>query len=151
MLLALDTSVIVAGALVSHVFHPRALVWQAAIHRGDVQAMICAHALAEVYSVLSKLPGGLSPTAARILVSRVARQMRVVAPLPESYLAATERCASRGLKSGVIFDALHLIEAERTGADVFLTFNPSDFERLAAGSKPRIVVPPDPPSTQLPP
>lgn len=77
--------------------------------------------------------------------------MRVVTPLPESYLAATERCASRGLKSGVVFDALHLIEAERTGADVLLTFNPSDFERLATGAKPRIVVPPDPPSTQLAP
>jgi hypothetical protein len=55
------------------------------------------------------------------------------------------------LKSGVIFDALHLIEAERTGADAFSTFNPSDVERLAASSKPRIVVPPDPPSTQLTP
>lgn len=69
----------------------------------------------------------------------------------ESYLAATQRCASRGLKSGVVYDALHLVEAERAGADVFLTFNPSDFERLAVGLKPRIVVPPDPPSTQLPP
>lgn len=87
--------------------------------------MVCAHALAEVYSVLSKLSGGLSPAAARVLVSRVARQMRVVTPLPESYLAATERCASRGLKSGVVFDALHLIEAERTGADVLLTFKTS--------------------------
>jgi predicted nucleic acid-binding protein len=51
----------------------------------------------------------------------------------------------------VVYDALHLVEAERAGADVFLTFNPSDFERLAVGLKPRIVVPPDPPSTQLPP
>ena len=113
--------------------------------------MVCAHALAEVYSVLSKIPGGLSPTATRVLVSRLARQLRVLAPLPESYLAATERCASRGLKSGVVYDALHLVEAERAGADVFLTFNPSDFERLAVGSKPRIVVPPDPPSAQLAP
>jgi len=113
--------------------------------------MVCAHALAEVYSVLSKVPGGLSPAAAGVLVSRIARQVRVIAPVPESYLAATERCASRGLKSGVIYDALHLIEAERAGADIFLTFNPSDFGRLAAGTKTRIVVPPDPPSSQLPP
>ena len=113
--------------------------------------MVCAHALAEVYSVLSKLPGGLSPAAARVLVSRVARQLRVIAPLQESYLAATERCASRGLKSGVIYDALHLIEAERAGADVFLTFNPGDFERLTVGTTPRILVPPDPPSSKLSP
>src|SRR4051812_46205260 len=65
MLLALDTSVIVAGALAGHAFHPRAIVWQAAIYRGEVQAMVCAHALAEVYSVLSKIPGGLSPVATR--------------------------------------------------------------------------------------
>lgn len=113
--------------------------------------MVCAHALAEVYSVLRKVPGGLSPAAARVLVSRVARQVRVIAPLQESYLAATERCASRGLKSGVIYDALHLIEAERAGADVFLTFNPGDFERLAVGTTPRILVPPNPPSSKLPP
>jgi len=73
--------------------------------------MVCAHALAEVYSVLSKVPGGLLPAATRVLVSRLARQVRVLAPVPESYLTATERCASRGLKSGVIFDALHLVEA----------------------------------------
>ena len=66
--------------------------------------------LAELYSVLSKIPGGLSP-AARVLVSRLARQVRVLAPLPEVYLAATERCAFRGLKSGVVYDALHLVEA----------------------------------------
>lgn len=99
MLLALDTSV-VAGALAGHAFHSRAAIWQAAIHRGEVQAVVCAHALAEVYSVLSKVPAGLSPPAARVLVSRLARQVRVLAPMPESYLAAAERCASRGLKSG---------------------------------------------------
>jgi predicted nucleic acid-binding protein len=151
MLLAIDTSVIVAGALAHHAFHERAVVWQAAIHRGEVHAMVCAHALAEVYSVLSKLPGGLSPAGARLLVGRVARQVRVIAPRGESYLAAAERCASRGLKSGVVYDALHLIEAERSSADIFLTFNPSDFERLAVGTTPRILVPPDPPSSRLPP
>jgi hypothetical protein len=76
--------------------------------------MVSLHALAEAYSVLTKHPAGLSPAGARVVVSRIARQMRVVAPLPEIYLAATERCSSRGLKSGAIFDALQLVEAERT-------------------------------------
>jgi hypothetical protein len=35
-------------------------------------------------------------------VSRLARRVRELAPLAESYLAATERCAERGLKSGVV-------------------------------------------------
>lgn len=112
--------------------------------------MVSLHTLAEAYSVFTKHPEGLSPAAARSVVGRIARKVRVVAPVPETYLVAAERCSSRGLRSGAIFDALHLVEAERTGAGVFLTLNGADFERLAAAASPRIVVPPDPPSTQLP-
>jgi hypothetical protein len=48
-----------------------------------------------------------------------------------------------------VYDALHLVEAERAGADLLLTFNPSDFLRLAEGEKPKVVVPPDPPSIDV--
>jgi predicted nucleic acid-binding protein len=44
-----------------------------------------------------------------------------------------------------VFDALHLLAAERQRVDAFATFNPSDFERLVTEDSPRIVVPPDPP------
>lgn len=57
---------------------------------------MCAHALAEVYSVLSKIPGGLSPAATRVFVGRLTRQVRVIAPRPERYLAATERALLAG-------------------------------------------------------
>ncbi len=59
---------------------------------------------------------------------------------------AIERCSARALKSGVIFDALHLIAAERSGAEVLLTFNPGDFSRLAQGERPKIIVPSAPPA-----
>ncbi|MEI9937317.1 MAG: hypothetical protein WDO69_08825 [Pseudomonadota bacterium] len=54
------------------------------------------------------------------------------------------------MKSGVVFDALHLLDAEQAGADVFLTFNPSDFTRLAVESSPPVVVPSVPPSEIVP-
>jgi predicted nucleic acid-binding protein len=149
MLVAVDTSVLVAGALQHHPFHARAWVWQQAIHRGEIQAMVSAHALAELYSVLTKVPDGLSPPEARVVIATLSSQVNVIAPSPQTYLSAIERCSSRSLQSGAVYDALHLVEAERAGADVLLTFNPKDFQRLAEFDKPRVLVPPDPPSVEV--
>ena len=149
MLIALDTSVLVAGALEDHPFHARAWIWHQAIHRGEVQGMVCGHALAEMYSVLTKLPNGLSPAEALVVVGTIGSQLSVVGPTAQTYVAAIERCSSRALKSGAVYDALHLVEAERAGADL-LTFNPSEFLRLAEVERPKVVVPPDPPSFELP-
>lgn len=65
------------------------------------------------------------------------------------YLAAVERCATLGLVSGAIFVALHVVSAERWGADAILTFNESDLVRLSLPTSPRVVVPPDPPAVTL--
>ena len=149
MLIAIDTSVLIAGALEGHAFHPRAFVWQQAIHRGELQAMVCAHALTEVYSVLTKVPNGLSPAEARVVVSTIRRRVRVVVPTLQTFLAAIERCSTRALRSGAVYDALHVVEAEREGASILLTFNRDDFTRLVDDDRIAIVVPPDPPSTDV--
>lgn len=124
MLIAFDTSVLVAGALEDHPFHARAWIWHQTIHRGEAQGMVCGHALAEMYSVLTKLPNGLSPAEALVVVGTIGSQVSVVGPTTLTYVAAIERCSSRSLKSGAVYDALHLVEAERAGADLLLTFNP---------------------------
>jgi len=107
--------------------------------------MICAHALAELYSVLTKIPEGLSPAAARLTVANVPNRVRVVPPTIGAYQAAIDRCAQRSLRSGSVFDALHLVAAERKGAAALITFNRDDFARLSQGDTLRIIVPPDPP------
>jgi hypothetical protein len=56
-------------------------------------------------------------------------------------VAALERCSERGLSSGAIFDAAHVIAAEMAGAERILTFNGGDFRRLAATDTPPIVDP----------
>jgi hypothetical protein len=106
--------------------------------------------LAESYSVLTRVPKGPSFAEASAIGSRLAAVFRVRAISKASYVKAIERCATRSLKSGAVFDALHLVEAERAGADMLLTFNPKDFTRLAEGDRPRILAPPDPPSLELP-
>jgi hypothetical protein len=53
------------------------------------------------------------------------------------------------LKSGAVYDALHLVEAEREGASILLTFKRDDLTRLVDNEHLAIVVPPDPPSTDV--
>ncbi|HET6362049.1 MAG TPA: hypothetical protein VFH11_08325 [Gemmatimonadota bacterium] len=41
---------------------------------------------------------------------------------------------TNGFTGGVVYDALHLQAAEKSGAESLVTFNRWDFDRLAAGS-----------------
>jgi predicted nucleic acid-binding protein len=149
VLIAIDTSVLVAGTIELHPFHQRARTWLNAVSRGEVAATLCAHGLAEFYSVLTKIPQPLAPADARLATLNLATHFRVVPLTLDAYLAAIDRCVTRSLSSGTIFDALHIVAAEQAGADVILTFNPADFWRLADSDRPRIVVPPDPPSLDV--
>lgn len=146
VLVAIDTSVLVAAIVAAHESHAPAKQWLDAIDRRELDAIVSTHALAELYGVLTRIPGGLSPAEAQVTVSNLPNRMRVVPLTAGAYLAAIERCSMRALKSGVVFDALHLIAAERSGADALLTFNASDFTRLAQGERPKIVVPSAPPA-----
>jgi predicted nucleic acid-binding protein len=149
VLVAIDTSVLVAWTAAKHPFHARTKPWFEAIYRGELDAITCVHALAELYSVLTKIPEGLPPAAARLAVTNIPNRMRVVPLTASAYQVAVNRCADRSLKSGSIFDALHLVAAERKKASVLLTFNPEDFIRLSEGGTPTIVAPPEPPTVDL--
>jgi predicted nucleic acid-binding protein len=85
---------------------------------------------------------------ARLVVDRLRDHLTLVEPTGDIYDLALSRCASKGHVSGAIFDAIHLMTAEASQADVMLTFNPDDFDRLREPSSPRVLVPPDPPSLE---
>jgi predicted nucleic acid-binding protein len=70
----------------------------------------------------------------------------VVTLAPQVYLDAMDRCASKGLRSGAVFDAIHLAAAEGAGVGALVTFNLVDFTRLATAASPKILAPPDPPA-----
>lgn len=150
MLVAFDTSVIVAATLGQHHFHARAWAWLQAVETDRLDGTVCPHALAEVYSVLTKIPGALTYADARAVVRRLAQVFVVHAPNLETYELAVERCADRGMGSGSVYDALHLVHAEQARADALVTFNASHFLRLAQLNGPRIIVPPEPPSIEIP-
>jgi predicted nucleic acid-binding protein len=148
VLVAIDTSVFVAWTVAAHPFHERTKPWFEEIHAGRSTGSR-APTPWQNSSVLTKIPMGMSQSEAQLTVANLPNQVRVVPLTVAGYQAAILRCAERGLKSGSVFDALHLVAAERAGADALLTLNPDDFTHLARPESPRVVVPPDPPSADL--
>jgi len=148
---AFDTSVLVAGLHRAHPHHSRAVVWTDAVAQSRLSGIVTYHALAELWTVLTRLPSPVRPTPdqALQLVRRVQGVFEVLSMQPAVYNEALQRCTERGFSSGVIFDALHLVTAEHAGAEALVTFNGTDFQRLALPTSPRVVIPPDPPDIAL--
>ena len=145
MRVALDTSVIVAALVEQHPQHASAAFWLRT--RSAKTRIASAHAFAETWAVLTSMPldPPVSGQVALTALTRLERIVRFVPARQRVYRTAAARCASLGLRSGAIYDALHLVTAEFEGADALLTFNERDFARLVAPDGPRILVPSDPP------
>jgi len=56
MKVLMDTSVLIAGLLSDHVQHAQARSWLAQAKAGTFEAVVSSHSLAELYSVLTRLP-----------------------------------------------------------------------------------------------
>ncbi len=148
MKIAFDTSVLVAGLVEAHPEFERASLWLDAADRGVVSAVWSTHAYAETWSVLTRLP--LATRLSLEAVTAILESLVAVQPpqalLLTDYQAAAARCARFGSRSGAIFDALHLVAAERLGCDALLTLNVRDFHRL----EPRVPTLAPPPQLLLP-
>jgi predicted nucleic acid-binding protein len=142
---AFDTSVLVAAVVAGHAHHPRALPWLDSGNRLDRRASW--HAIAETWATLTRLPldPPISAESAGEIVERLESLLRLRALTASIYREARRRCVTRSLRSGAIFDALHLVAARENGADAIATFNVKDFERLWERGDPEIVAPLDPP------
>jgi predicted nucleic acid-binding protein len=147
---AIDTSVIVAAVVEGHPHHARASWWLRA--RQNVERIASWHAYAESWAVLTALPiePRVSGDVAAAVLERVRRSTRFVSARQATYPTAVSRCNARALRSGAVYDALHLVTAEQEAAELFLTFSVEDFLRLAEPGGPRIIAPPDPPGMPPP-
>ena len=147
MRVVFDTSILVAGALVEHAHQARARVWLDAAVTGQVEAATTSHALAELWATLTALPVNprIGPVLAAQVTERYAQKLHVINLGWEHCRRAIRRCGERGLRSGAVYDALHLVGAERWSAEWLLTFNTRHFERLVATGHTQVLAPPDPP------
>jgi predicted nucleic acid-binding protein len=138
---AFDTSVLVPALTPALPEHAAAYAWVRAAAERRLQGVTSWHAFAESWAVLTRLPirPPPSPAVARASLASLAKAIRRLPLDGATYEAAIDRCVERGLRSGAVFDALHVVAAERAGADVLVTNDVDDFERLVVAGSPRIV------------
>jgi len=111
--LGLDTSVAVPLLVATHAAHADVVRWW-----DGRDVALCGHALAETYSVLTRLPGDLrlAPAdAARLLAGRF------VAPLvlgAEASRQLADELSRLGIAGGAVYDALVALAAREHGADL---------------------------------
>ena len=128
-----DSSVLVAAFYRAHVQHELSL---AAIATASKKTAFCAaHTLAEVYSVMTRLPvrPRISPDQGLLFVDSIRERFSVVALSEKEYFEVIAAAAGRGIGGGKIYDALILRCAKKSKAEAVYTWNLDDFRQLAAG------------------
>lgn len=147
MIVAFDTSVLVPALVPALPEHGAAYTWIRAATEARFDGIMSWHAFAEAWSVLTHIPNlkpAPTPASARESLYSLGKIMRCCPLGASAYQAAVDRCSERGLRSGAIFDALHLICAEMEGAEILVTANVEHFQRLTVAAGPRIVLPATP-------
>jgi predicted nucleic acid-binding protein len=139
---ALDTSCMIAAVCGWHQDHePAAAAIEKRLDRGDRLA-VPAHALAEAYAVLTRLPSPhrLAPVDAwTLLKANFAGPGAVAGLAGRDYVTLLARLAGDRIAGGRTYDAIIRESARRANASVLLTFNPTHFDPAPAGL--RVVVP----------
>lgn len=127
-----DTSVLVAAALPEHPNYTQALQWLQRVHNNEVEGFISTHTIAELYSVLTRLPRNprISPITAQQLIAGNLIPFTKVVLTFEDYQAVLSRMVSLNLPGGGIYDALIAQAAIKAQVALLLTLNPNDFNRL---------------------
>ena len=136
-----DTSVLVAAFLERHEFHDRALAWFQMAERKEIDGVVSAHSLTEMYKVLTGMPSRPRIIAVQLwdfIRDRIAPVFEIVALTDMDYLEALERFARLDIRGGTIYDALIAHAAVKANAERIVTFNESDFIRVSAGLLVRI-------------
>jgi predicted nucleic acid-binding protein len=144
-LFALDTSCMVAAVCAWHVRHgAAAAAIERRLDRGERMA-IAAHAIAETYAVLTRLPAPhrLAPSDAWTLVrTNFVDHAALVTLDGPAHVAVLAQLAGAGIGGGRTYDGLIAACAEASPAKALLTFNGRHFDPPPAGVT--IVEPPDP-------
>jgi predicted nucleic acid-binding protein len=127
-----DTSVLVPAIVTRHDQHEICWRWLEDARSNQFQGVVSTHTLAELYSVLTRLPYRpvISPAIAQRQIRENLQGFEKVALEVNDYDAAIDRMVALNLPGGGIFDALIAQAAVKASVDVLLTLNPKHFVRL---------------------
>ena len=124
----LDTSVIVPAFAEAH---PNHTVCEPLVTAPN--SVTSAHALAETFSVLTKVYKYDSESVAAVLRD-LPNALRIEPVTMADYFEAMTHSKQRSITGGRIYDALHVAVARRLRVERVLTFNVRDFATLSRDS-----------------
>lgn len=130
-----DTSCMVALICANHEHHERTRADLDARSRRAEPLIVAAHALAECYAVLTRLPPPLrlaSADAAAALTGNWGRARTIALTASETW-AVLRGLPSRGVSGGRTYDALIGACAKKARVRTLLTWNVAHFEPMADG------------------
>ena len=137
----LDTSVLVATFYYGHEHHRPS--FELFINQEKKSACTAAHSLAEVYSVLTGMPGKdrASGDEALLFLGNLRDRLTIVTLDPEEYFRVLEAAAVMDVTGGGIYDAVLGHCALKVKAETIYTWNVKHFTRLAQGITARVKTP----------
>lgn len=139
-----DTSVLVASSLKSHPNYTAAFSALLSLQDPANKGYTSAHALAETFSVLSRMPTTpkLKPEdVLQIIETNIIPHFLLSVLAPEDYPTLLRDFVSRGFSGGALYDFLHLRSASKLALDHIYTFNEAEWKRLAPELAPLISAP----------
>jgi len=129
----LDTNIWVAAFISKHPKHISSKELIADCLQQNIEIVTSAHCLAEVYSVLTKLPGAFRippEMAVKLIESNIINKCRLVDLTYTEYVEIINDAAYKNLVSGAIFDGLHVKAALKAEVNIIYTNNLGDFRRF---------------------
>lgn len=138
----LDSSCLIAAFHSQHAKHKDCLHLVREIHGRKRQGFLAAHSLAEVFSVLTRLPGRnrVPPDmAAQLLESNIVDIFKIIALTGPEYIACIKRFSNSQLGGGLIYDGLILAAAEKAKVDSVYTLNARHFTLIPSTLSAKIV------------
>lgn len=117
----------------SHPQHETARFRVQQAQKGADTGIIAAHSLAEVYSILTRLPvqPRISPLAAHQLIQHnILGTFEIVTLTDVDYISLLNHLRAEGIAGGATYDALLLHAAWTSNVDQILTLNEKDFRRV---------------------
>lgn len=144
MKILFDTSVLIAAIVEPHPMHSHAFPWLKRAKSREFDMFVASHTLAELYAALTTIPISprITPDAARRLMHDDVETTAKVIPLSsQDYISTIKNIADLGLSGGIIYDALIVRAAKKSGADKVLTLNIDDFINVWPEGEANLVVP----------
>ncbi len=141
MKILFDTSVLIASFVEAHPKHQPALKFLTQAKNKEFELFVSAHTILEVYSVLTSAPfePKISPVVARKLIDNNIKHIAKIVYLSDKdYFRILNKMCEEELIGGIVYDAIIVECAIKSGTDEILTLNPKDFSRLTLNTSIKI-------------